>query len=164
VRAGASPSASASPTESDTASETAAASPADCLGLTASIDVWEGAAGARIATISALNETDASCSLGGPPGASLLDGNGTILAASTGLVGGGPSIDLEAGSFAQVLVSVRNWCGAPPQGPIGVGLTLPDGSQIVAAPGPDAQFEPPPCNAPGQPTTIEVSSQSWTLP
>jgi Protein of unknown function (DUF4232) len=111
-----------------------------------------------------LNDSDASCTLGGPPGVSLLSGNGTILVASSGIVGGGPSVDLGPGDIAQLLVSVHNWCAAPPLQPIGIGITLPDGSQFVAAPGPDAQFAPPPCNGAGQPATIEVSPESWTLP
>jgi len=45
---------------------------------------------------------------------------------------------------------------------VAIGLTLPSGGQIVAQPDAGVTFDPPPCNGPGQPLTIEVQKDSWT--
>lgn len=71
---------------------------------------------------------------------------------------------LEPGGRAQLFLNVHNWCPQPPRGPVVIGVTLPSGSTLLAEPGPNVQFEPPPCNGPGQPATITVSPESWTPP
>lgn len=110
-----------------------------------------------------MNNGPAACTLEGPPGASLIDGAGTVLIGSTGIVGGGRSLSLMPGFGAQILISVHNWCNDPPRGPVSIGLTLPNGSALVAMPGSGVDFESPPCMGPGQPATIEVAPESWTL-
>ena len=110
-----------------------------------------------------MNNGQSECALEGPPGASLVDGAGTVLIGSTGIVGGGRSLPLMPGFGARLLVSVHNWCNDPPRDPVSIGLTMPNGTALVAAPASGIAFESPPCMGPGQPATIEVSPESWTL-
>jgi hypothetical protein len=102
------------------------------------------------------------CALAGPPRAALIDGSGTVLVASTGPVGGGADVELAAGAGARLLVAVANWCVDPPRAPVSIGLTMPDGSQLVVEPAAGGTFEPPPCNGPGLPASIEVQPEGWT--
>lgn len=131
--------------------------------LALSLDSWEGAAGARIATITGTNVGETDCILEGPPGPSLLDGTHSVLIGSAGVVGGAPDISLQPGQLAHLLVSAQNWCAPPPRPPVSIGLTMPDGSVLIAEPAAGVDFEPPPCNGPGQPARIEVSPESWSL-
>jgi hypothetical protein len=132
-------------------------------GLEAEIAAWDGAAGSRIARIEVTNG-DAACVLEGPPSAALLDGAGAILLASNGPVGGADDVDAAAGGRIELYVSVGNWCDQPPRPPVSIGLTLPDGARLVAPPAAGVSFVPPPCNGPGQPATMSVQSESWTVP
>jgi hypothetical protein len=154
---------------SATASSTASEPPSSSTGvgcrpdqLSASITAWEGAAGSRIATIEARNSGTDSCTLGGPPAASLLDRGGQVLVASSEPAGGASDHDLAAGQSARLFVGVANWCNDPPQEPVSIGLTMPDGQQLVVPSAAGVSFEPPPCNGPNQPATISVQPESWT--
>jgi hypothetical protein len=145
----------------------ASASPAgeaSCGGnqLAGAITAWEGAAGSRIGTVIVTNNSQDACRLAGPPGAALIDGSGTVLAASSGPVGGAANLELPAGARAQLLIAVANWCNDPPRPPVSIGLTLPDGTRLVVEPAAGGAFEPPPCNGPGQPASIEVQPEGWT--
>ena len=131
--------------------------------LAGEISAWEGAAGSRIAWVVVTNGGAEPCVLTGPPAAVLVDGSGTILVASSGEVGGAPDVELLAGDDAQLLVAIENWCNDPPRPPVSIGLTLPGGAQLVAPPADGVLFDPPPCNGPGQPATISVQPESWTI-
>jgi hypothetical protein len=131
--------------------------------LIAEITRWEGATGSRIALVGVTNDSANLCILEGPPAAALLDPGGTILIASNGDVGGAPDVDLPTGKEAQLFVAVGNWCNQPPPEPVSIGLTMPDGARLVARPADGVAFDPPPCNAPGQPATISVQPESWSL-
>lgn len=131
--------------------------------MPAAISSWEGAAGSRIAWIVVTNVGEEPCDLGGPPAAALLDGAGAVLAVSKEPLGGGPGVRLASGKEALLFVAVGNWCGEPPRPPLSIGLTLPDGLQMIARPADGLAVEPPPCNGPGQPATISVAAESWTL-
>jgi hypothetical protein len=151
------------PSASTAATGAPSSAPALCSPdqLAQGISGWEGAAGTRIAQINVENRGGASCDLSGPPAAALLDSTGRIVASSTGKVGGAPDFVLQSGGVASLLVAVANWCGDPPQS-VAIGLTLPSGGQIVAQQEAGVTFDPPPCNGPGQPLTIDVQQDSWT--
>jgi hypothetical protein len=102
------------------------------------------------------------CLLSGLPAAALVDGNDVVLVASDPPVGSGARVELGAGARASLLVAVANWCNDPPRPPVAIGLTLPDGARVVAEPAAGGAFEPPPCNGPGQPATLDVQPQGWT--
>jgi hypothetical protein len=131
--------------------------------LIAEITRWEGAAGSRIALVGVTNNSTNLCILEGPPGAALLDPGGTVLIASNEDVGGAPDVELPSGEKAQLVVAVGNWCNDPPPQPVSIGLTMPDGAKLTAGPAAGVTFEPPPCNGPGQPPTISVQPESWSL-
>jgi hypothetical protein len=131
--------------------------------LVAEITRWEGAAGSRIAMVGVTSVSPKLCILEGPPAAALLDPAGSVLVASTDDVGGGPDVELPPGKKAELLVAVANWCNDPPPQPVSIGLTMPDGAKLTASPAAGVTFEPPPCNGPGQPPTISVQPESWSL-
>lgn len=131
--------------------------------LVAEISSWEGAAGSRIALVAVTSVSPKLCILEGPPSAALLDAGGTVLVASTDDVGGGPDVELPPGERAQLFVAVANWCNDPPPQPVSIGLTMPDGAKLTASPAAGVTFDPPPCNGPGQPPTISVQPESWSL-
>ena len=154
---------SARPSPSPGGSTTASDGTCGAGELALALDSWEGAAGARIATITGTNVGETDCILEGPPGPSLLDGAHNVLIGSAGVVGGAPDITLPPGRVVHLLVSAHNWCAPPPRPPVSIGLTMPDGSVLIAEPAAGVDFESPPCNGPGQPATIEVSPESWSL-
>ena len=149
---------SPSPTPTLAPTPTPASSPAPVAACRAgdfawSSDAWGGAAGARGTTI--LGRAVASladCKLQGDPTLTLRDANGTLLIAGHAAP---TKITVKAGMLFQVGVTWSNWCRAEPVQPISLTLTLPnDTTPIPIIPPGASQIEVPPCNGPGQPSTL----------
>jgi hypothetical protein len=127
------------------------------------VGTLEGAAGAREGAILVSNFSDATCTLEGTPAITLLDQNlnpiTSGVAFSSTAAGweadgsaappGWPVVTLAPGDAASVRLRWSNWCfdDAPLWR-----MEIPDSGTVM---GLDATA-PPPCNGPGQPSTIEV--------
>lgn len=141
----------------------AAAQPAACTSeqLT-SRGMLGGAAGSRVGSIELVNHSTATCTLQGRPTIALQDGNGTEITSGV-IVGqsppqweangspepsGWPVVTLSPGHSASVRFRWSNWCmSGIPAIRIDFGS---DGSVTWNS------SDPPPCNGPGQPSTIDV--------
>jgi uncharacterized protein DUF4232 len=127
----------------------------------------QGAAGSREGAVAVTNLSAGTCSLEGTPTVTLLNRNQapitsgiSISSAPAGWVvdgsprpAGWPVVTLLPGDSASVRIRWSNWCpdGRPaPLWRFGI-----PGSGTVDVSGLDA-VAPPPCNGPGQPSTIEV--------
>ena len=131
-------------------------------GLSAEITAWEGAAGHRIATVAVHNTGSAACLLPTMLEPVLVDRAGNAL-----ILGKHPqaasSIVLPAGSSATTLVDMANYCGVV-SSPLGIRLYLPSEKSVEAypAPGVPLPIDPPPCNGPSQPASIEMQPLQLT--
>jgi Protein of unknown function (DUF4232) len=131
--------------------------------LSAAFAIWEGAAGSRMSAINLENVGTASCTLEGTPDIALLDPSGAEIASGVTFVGGPadwvvngkpkpsgwPVATLAPGDRALARLGWSNWCGSDPSP--SWRFTLPGGGIVDLG-----QADPPPCNGPGEPSTIEV--------
>jgi hypothetical protein len=69
---------------------------------------------------------------------------------------------LASDKSAQLLVQVTNWCTATPTDKVSIGVTLSDGTSIVAEPAKNVAFQPPACSGAKKPTTLDVPSKGWS--
>jgi hypothetical protein len=159
-----SPSASAMPSASASASAEPSPSEASCeaVDVNATITRWEGAAGSRIAWVDVDNASADECTLGAPTSAKLMDSLGQDLVTTTGSAPVGQDVPLGADQTARLLVQITNWCGAAPSKPVSVDLTLSTGATFVVEPATGVTFDPPPCNGPAQPATMDIQADGWT--
>jgi Protein of unknown function (DUF4232) len=123
----------------------------------------EGAAGSREGEIVFTNVSDASCTLQGTPTwlfnvkGDRIDGIDFISSQARWQVEGDPKpagwpvVTLEPGDRASVLLRWSNWCV---QGVLSWDMPLAAGDGIVPIDG--IGQNPPPCNGPDQPATIET--------
>ena len=126
----------------------------------------EGAAGSREGAITLENLSDQTCTLQGRPVITLLDQSGNPISSGVTISStpprwvvdrspkppGWPVVTLRQGDSASVRIRWSNWCpngGVPPLWRMGV-----PGGGAVEVGGMDA-LGAPPCNGPGQPSTIE---------
>ena len=132
---------------------------------------FEGAAGSREGAIAVTNRSDEPCTLRGTPAITLLDQNLEPITsgiqftdAPPGWVANGlptpagwPVVNLAPGGSASVSASVRirwsNWCPDGRAAPAWR-MEAPGGGTAPVS-GLDS-LGPPPCNGPGQPSTVEV--------
>ena len=132
-------------------------------GLSAEITAWEGAAGHRIATVKVRNTGSSACLLPTMLRPVLVDRAGDAL-----ILGTRPQAAYQmvvpAGSSATTLVDMANYCGAAPSSPLGLRLYLPSDTSIEAYPaaGVPLPIDPPPCNGPSQPASIEMQPLQLT--
>jgi hypothetical protein len=127
----------------------------------------EGAAGSRVGDIVVSNVSERTCTLEGSTNISLIDQS--LQPITTGVTfdltqaqwevdgapkpAGWPVVTLRPGDSASVRLRWSNWCldgGAAP----GWRMSIP-GSGVIDVDGMES-VSPPPCNGPGQPSTIEV--------
>jgi hypothetical protein len=125
--------------------------------LTGEILQWEGAAGHRIATIKVHNTGASACTLPKLLRPVLVDQDGHALILGTAVQDAEP-ITIAPGTAATTLVDMANYCGAAPSAPLGIRLYLPSDDSIEAYPaaGVPLPIDPPPCNGPNQPATIQM--------
>jgi hypothetical protein len=131
------------------------------------VGALEGAAGSREGAISLSNLSDQACTLQGTPTIAVFDDN--LQPITTGVefdpspagwvVDGSPTppgwpvVTLAQRGGATVRIRWSNWCPDGRPAPLWR-VELPDGGTLNVQ-GLDAAV-PPPCNGPGQPSTIEV--------
>jgi hypothetical protein len=142
-------------------------SPSACSpGQLRAVGTLEGAAGSREGAITVSNFSDVTCTLQGQPTITLLDNklkpitSGVTYSSSppgwqvnaSPTPPGWPVVTIAPGQAASVRIRWSNWCPAGRSAPLWQ-LGVPQGNIDVN--GFDAAL-PPPCNGPGQPTTIEV--------
>ena len=132
--------------------------------LTGEMTAWEGAAGHRIATIKVHNTGSTSCALPKLLQPNLVDRGGHVL-----ILGTPPqvaeSITIPASAAATTLVDLTNYCGAAPSAPLGISLYVSFDNAIEAYPaaGVPLPIDPPPCNGPSQPASIEMQPLQLTV-
>jgi hypothetical protein len=131
--------------------------------LTASATL-EGAAGSREGAILVENASATTCTLESAPAVALLGTDGLPVSTIVNVVqtepawrvdgrsapDGWPVVTLAPGDKASLRVSWSNWCGDP--SPTWT-LVLADGSSVQVA---NIGVDAPPCNGPGQPSTIQI--------
>jgi hypothetical protein len=137
-------------TSSVSSASSSVACAADQLEAVATV---EGAAGSREGTITLRNLSAAACESRTAPIVSLADASGSPLTSGIEILpveAPNGEITLLPGQTASMSFRWSNWCAADP--PIWR-LSAPTGGQVViSGVGNDA----PPCNGPGEPSTIEV--------
>jgi hypothetical protein len=125
----------------------------------------QGAAGSREGSIDLTNMSSNPCTLEGRPTISLLENNRPITSGLTFVASppqwqvdatpkppGWPVVTLTSGEAASIRIRWGNWC---PQGRAAPQWQVDVGGGPVDVSGMDAPGAPP-CNGPGQPSTIEV--------
>ena len=130
--------------------------------LDATITKWASAADSRIATIDVKNVGGSDCELGAPTAEQLLDGLGQVPITSAGDQAVGSDMALASDKSAQLLVQVTNWCTTTPSDKVSIGVTLSDGTSIVAEPTKGVTFAPPSCSGAKKPTTLGLQSKGWS--
>jgi hypothetical protein len=139
-----------------------AATPSEVAGvckLEVSITSWEGAAGSRIANLSATNAGQVACTIPLRTPAQLIDGTGRVLAQTPDSAIGPRTITIEPGQRATTMALVSNVCGEPPVAPVTIRLDLGTNGVVEARPVSPTDTTVPPCNGPGQPS--DMSIQDW---
>jgi uncharacterized protein DUF4232 len=159
------PTPSASPSIQPTPS--ASPTPACTSAQVRAVASMEGAAGSLEGVIGLTNLSDRTCTLQGTPAITLLDqnldpiGSGVTFGSSpAGWMADGspeppgwPVVMIEPGGSASVRIRWSNWCPDGRDAPLW--RIEVSGGGTVDVYGLDA-VTPPPCNGPGQPSTIEV--------
>jgi hypothetical protein len=150
------------PSASASAEPLASEAMCEAVDLDATITRWEGAAGSRIAWLDVTNHGDRECLLGAPTSAKLLYSGAQAAVATTGSQPIGTNVQLGADQTERLMVRVANWCTAAPAKRVSLDLTLSTGAAFVAEPASGVTFDPPPCNGPGQPATMDIQADGWT--
>jgi Protein of unknown function (DUF4232) len=130
----------------------------------------EGGAGSRFGTITLSNFSDTTCTLQGAASLTLLDQNlqpitsgikfmnidpaWKVDSASPTPPPGWPVVTLGPGDAASIRLGWSNWCPDGRAAPLWR-VSIPDSGTVDVVNGMDT-VGPPPCNGPGQPSTIEV--------
>jgi hypothetical protein len=157
------------PGQGPTASAQPPASPASCTsGQLRAMGSLEGAAGSRIGTITVTNFSDTTCTLKGDTSITLLDQNLDPITSGVTFQStdptwqvdgatpplGWPVVTLAPGDAASVRLRWSNWCPDGRAAPLWR-VSIPDSGTVDVTNGLEG-ISPPPCNGPGQPSTIEV--------
>jgi hypothetical protein len=137
---------------------TASPSPADVCELDVAITSWEGAAGSRIANLTATNVGQARCLIPTVTPAQLIDADGRVLA-QTGFPAGNRTMKVDPGETVTTEASVSNVCGAAPTPPVTIRLDFGTVGILTARPVSPTDAEVPPCNGPSLPS--EMSIHAW---
>jgi len=127
-----------------------------------------GAAGSREGSIRITNQSGTACSLQGTPTITLLDQNGNPITSGVAFStapawwqknnasqpAGWPVVTIDPGAVASFQIQWSNWC---PQGrPSPTWRIAIPGGGTVDVTGMDTLAGSPPCNGPGQPSTVSV--------
>lgn len=138
-------------------SVTGATAPCVIADLEGQVLAWDGAAGHRIATIVVRNEGTSDCTLPQYLRPALTDGSGRALIVGNLHPDPAPIV-VPAALSVSSMVDMANYCGPAPSEGLKIRLSLPDDTSFeltelgsLAYP-----LDPPPCNGPGLPATIEM--------
>ncbi len=127
-----------------------------------------GAAGSRGGAVRITNVSGAACTLEGTPSITLLDRSGRPITAgvtigtsqafwqshSRSTPPGWPVVTIDPGGVASFQILWSNWCANQQQPPTWR-VAIPGGGTVEAT-GMDVPDGPPPCNGPGQPSTVSI--------
>ena len=157
--------ASATATPSQTATHSASPVPlAACRAgdFAWSSDLWGGAAGSRGTNVLLRAVTSApACEIRGKARLVIRDANGRALITTNG--GGSAVVSVKAGTLLEIGIAWSNWCGSDPARPLSASLTMPgDATEVPLATPPGAGGTLPPCNGPGQPSTLSVTDFQYS--
>ena len=159
VAASSSPAPTTAPTPAPTQAPPAIAA-CDPSALAARVTSWEGAAGSRIANVTATNTGSDTCTLTEMARPMLVDGRGAVLAQGRLDTNPGSTIELRPGASLTTQVLVSNVCGAPPVPPVTIAFDLGGDRRLVAEPVSPTDATVPPCNGPGMPAEIQMHAWS----
>lgn len=149
-----SPSPSPAPTPAPTSEPTSA--PCEPARLIASITLWEGAAGHRIANVELKNDGSRACTVAAMAKPQLVDGNGSVLIDGTEPTSSATLI-IQPGERLKTLVQDTNYCGPAPAAPVSVAFVFRNGDRIVGTPVSPTDATVPPClGSPGSAGDIEM--------
>jgi hypothetical protein len=110
----------------------------------------EGAAGSRFINVDVVNNGSATCILSALIGVRLTASDGSVIAEAAG--GNSPAVLVEPDGRVTGFVQWTNWCHArPPTPPLTLAITEVDPAPQLS---PVTPADPPPCNAPGKPSTV----------
>jgi hypothetical protein len=158
---------SVAPSQPAPAPSTAAAISACTSGQLRANGSMDGAAGSREGGLTLTNFSDRTCTLQGTPTITLLDQNLNPITSGVSFVSspagwqanaqpqpaGWPVVTLRPGDAAAVRLRWSNWCPAGRAAPLWK-VNIPGSGAVDVANGLDGVS--PPCNGPGQPSTVEV--------
>lgn len=145
-----------SPTPTTPPPSSSPAALVDChaADLAWTIDAWTGAAGSRETTVVAHGVSSLSgCEIRGRVLLELRDANGALLSGQPSA----SSIAVRSGTTIEMAVRWSNWCGRSVVAPVSLAATLPrDSKPVLLTPANGQVLLPPPCNGPGQPSTLDA--------
>ncbi len=152
----------ATPTTPPSAAATSACRAAD---LAWSTDAWGGAAGSTGTTVLARGVTSLNrCTIDGSATLELRDANGNVVATATA-----PRTTVVVMSRVVIEMGIHwsNWCQSTPRSPLSMTLRLPGDSTDVPLTPATGGILVPPCNGPGQPSSLGATAfqaSSRTMP
>lgn len=139
-------------------SSPASAAPPACRAadLAWSTDAWGGAAGSTGTTVLARGLTSLDrCTIDGSATLELRDANGNVVATATAPR---TTVVVTPGAVIEMGIHWSNWCQATPAAPLSMSLRLPgDGTDVALAPAAGGILVPP-CNGPGQPSSLGATA------
>ena len=125
--------------------------------LSGEIVGWDGAAGHRIATLNLHNAGPRDCALPRLLRPALVDADGHALIVGAPVTDN-RTLSFQVGNAASTMVDMANYCGAAPTAQLKIRLYLPDQTSFELSPhlNGSGTADPPPCNGPTQPASIEM--------
>jgi hypothetical protein len=129
--------------------------------LNGTITSWEGAAGHRIAAITIRNVGSTDCALFQYMLPALVDADGHALIVGN-VIRQPAHRTFAPGATSTTMVDTANYCGNAPTAPLLIRFYLPDNSSFEATDKTSLQapLDPPPCNGPNVPASIEMQPMS----
>jgi hypothetical protein len=112
----------------------------------------EGSAGSRFMSVDIISVIAAPCHLATTLGSRLYDADLKVVAESPSVAA--PALVLEQEVPVSGRIQWTNWCAPTIATPLTLAIVLPDGSELVDPLLTGERAVPPPCTAPGSPSTI----------
>jgi hypothetical protein len=126
--------------------------------LVASADPWDGAAGSRFTAMTLSSEGPSGCVDPVVRSFALVDAGGATVAAHAPWGDDGRVV--QVGGSLELTLRFSNVCGDGPALPVTLRLVLDSGDVEVAAAAVTVAGDLPPCNAPGEASSLEVTEDA----
>ncbi len=142
--------------------------------LVAGVAGWGGATGSLLGGFLLWNTSDSACRLQGFPSVAIVDAAGRSVDVTDVVAPSpisqpivlrprqaAPAVGSEPPrGLASVTIQWFNWCGSPPEGPLGLAVTLPEGGvlHLTVVSGGSGGASTPRCDVAGAPSTVTVSA------